>query len=436
MNIFTENFKKKDLIQIVIMFVSLLFTQFLLPVSIAGTTIYIYYIEVFIIAMFLIALINIIVKKAKINLKKRELLWLILFIGWFALVTVYRFITTGDLTGGFINFRVLIFPIILLLIFRQYNVNTKNIFYGVFAFIACINIYQIISLIFYAKSFRQIKGLGNINIYLCFALAVLPLLIGYIKKSKSKVLKTIAVLNIAVIILLSLFSGSRIGVIITPVISVISYFAVNKFNKKSVVIFIASLASLTVVISAIFVAGIYDAKYNFFRVGGPVFDVFNITVDVPDDEPQADGTKSDLEQAQINATDSNSMRSEVWKKSVEHIRENPIFGRGNTDIVFYVNFVGIDEPVKFAQSPHNFILEMWLALGLPGMLIYLAAVAITAIKILFGKYTVTQKINFTLILLSVFGFSFFQPLVTSYFAVSCILWISVYLFAFSSEQIK
>lgn len=167
-----------------------------------------------------------------------------------------------------------------------------------------------------------------------------------------------------------------------------------------------------------------------------MFDVFNITVDVPDDEPQADGTKSDLEQAQINATDSNSMRSEVWKKSVEHIRENPIFGRGNTDIVFYVNFVGIDEPVKFAQSPHNFILEMWLALGLPGMLIYLAAVAITAIKILFGKYTVTQKINFTLILLSVFGFSFFQPLVTSYFAVSCILWISVYLFAFSSEQIK
>ena len=462
--------KTKAIVGACITFICLLFTQFLLPVNLAGNVVYLYYIELFIIALFTAAFIFMLVKKSKLNLSKKEIAIMFLFVAWFAVLTVYRFFVTGNITGGFIVFRVLTFPIILMLIFKQYQITKQSVFWGLFAFITYINIYQIISVIFISKSFRLATALANINIYICFALAVLPLLLYFVSKYKCEnkaiqsAVRIAAVFNIVCVVLFSLYSGSRIAVLLCPVIGVISYFFINKFTKKSILTFLASVVAMVVLISTMFVANIYDAKYNFFRVVDPFLSIFHFEFDFGSDDTNSDDpthehtkpeqnkpgqskpgqnkpgqskpekdepeiiTPEDMELAQTSVADSNGMRGALWEKSIYYIKQNPIFGRHSIDIDCQMTFVGAEEPVTIVGSPHNFILEMWLALGLPGMLIYFAIILLSVAKILFAKISVGKKVNFMLIMLSIFGFSFFQPLVTCWFAISMTLWISMYFF--------
>ena len=430
----------KDLFGCCIVFLCLLFTQLMVPVTLMGNTMYLYCVEFLIVFLFLAALIHILVKKEKIELKKYEFLTLFVFIGWFVVLTVYRYVYVGNITGGFIVLRILLFPIILVLLLRQYKLSRKSVFVGLLAFSTCINFYQIYSLIFVSESFRQIKGLKNINVYLCFALAVLPLLFYALSAYKSScklkkyAVNAVIIFNIFAVICFSMFSGSRLAVVVCPIVVFCSYFLTNKVTKKSVCGFIAMVAVAVVLISSVIALDVFDAKYNFYRVAGSI--VKSIGLELPDTDsensPASPNKKPNSNKTQTeaasNALDSNSMRGALWKKSIFYIQQNPVFGRHSIDIDCEVYLDGSNEPTLIIESPHNFILEMWLSLGLPGMLIYLLMLAWCALKILLSRLSVRMKLNFMLIMFVIFGFSFFQPLVTCFFAVSLILWLSMYLF--------
>lgn len=441
---------KKNIIGAFITFLCLLCTQFIIPINFAGSTMYLYAVEFLIIALFLITVVGLLITKNKVIISKKELIILSFFVLWFLALTAYRFFYEGTITGGFIIFRVLFFPLLLMLIFRQYKTTKISIFYGLLAFITYINIYQTISLIFIKKSFRQANALTNINIYLCFAIAVLPLLIYFAtkyknaNKNKKNIIKVVSCINIFAVVIFAVFSGSRIAVLLCPVLAIVSYFFINMFNKKSVITFLISLLVVIFGITSIVSLNVYDAQYNFFRVMGPVLNVFEIdglikpgdpsdTSSDPDKKPNNDFDDLQLS-AETNAADSNIMRKALWDKSIYYISQNPIFGRHTIDIDCEVNLTNSEETIKIVQSPHNFILEMWLALGLPGLITYGFILIASALKILLSKLSLAYKINFMLVLFCIFGFSFFQPLVTCYFAISFVLWITIYLFTEAKEH--
>lgn len=458
----------KKIIIIGIVFIILLTTQYLFPINIMQKTLYLYYVEIILIALFLISIINIFLKKKKIKIEKKEIIFLGLFIIWFMILTIYRYIFYHELTGGFIIFRVLIFPIILVLLLRQYNIDNKYITYGLLSFISYMNIHQIHNIITISNSFRAAKALQNINIYLCFMLAIVPFLILILKKNKEKtnknkyILNTIIGLNLIIITVISLLSGSRIGFLMCPIVLILSYYIINKINIKALIE--SSIFSLLVFISifTLIKFDVYDARENLSRSVNPILQIFNKeiifndTLDnnsddnsnieenesndnnevitkptIPEkDNPNIEQNNPIIENTPENSTiiDSNNMRDLLWEKSVSYIKENPIFGKVSPDIEIVMYFSNSAVPTKMIQSPHNFILEMWLALGFPGMCIYFIMLIGVTLKILLSKINISKKLNFLLSMFAIFGFSFFQPLVTCYFVISLTLWLIIYFY--------
>ena len=426
-----------------VVFLCLLFTQFMVPVKLAGNTMYLYLVEFFLIALFLGACVHLLIKREKPQLRLIEFLLLGLLCAWFVVLTGYRYVYAGTITGGFIVFRVLVFPIVLVLLLRQYRIGRKAVALGLFLFLTAVNLYQIYSLFAVSHSFRQIKGLMNINIYLCFALAALPMLIGFVCayqnscKCRMLAVRAMGIFNVLAIVCFSLFSGSRIAVALCPVIATLSWFLTAKISRRSIAIFFSMVAAVAVLVGSMITMDVYDAEYNFYRVTDTLIPNVDLTQFIDSTEETMGELPEDVqagimnevqESANQSVTDSDNMRSVLWEKSIFYIRQNPIFGRHSIDIDAEVVFAGTEEKSLIIEAPHNFILEMWLALGLPGMAVYLLMIALCAFKVLLSKLTLLVKGNFLLVMLSVFGFSFFQPLVTCYFAVSLMLWLAMYLF--------
>lgn len=440
-----HSFQLSRLFPILIVFFTLMGTQFMLPLDLMGRTIYLYYAEILMAALFAAVMLYMLIKRQKPVFTTMQWLLPAAFIVWFVILTAYRFVTFGDLTGGFINFRVLIFPILLVLALKQLNASKKDIMYGIFLFATVMNIYQVCS-VFISHSFRAVLALQNINIYLCFMLAVLPLLFMMLKHftHKSKTLcilmRILLVFNILSILVFTFFSGSRLAIAVLPISFVAAFLLIFGFSGKAFLKLGALLLAFIVVVTVVLSCNTYDSRYNVSRTYAEVFSALNIRLPdknpapAPDpDTPAVPDTEkpdvSDQIAVENNVSDSNTMRELLWEKSIAHIKESPFWGRTSVDVEIEMNFIGLDTPVKVIQSPHNFILEGWMALGLPGLLLYGAIIITAIISILRKKIKLSAKITLFVILFAVFGFSFFQPLVTCYFAISLILWFVLYLYS-------
>lgn len=418
-------------------------TQIMLPVNIGSRTIHLYYVELFLIVLFIGVAVTMLVKRQKPRFP--ILMWVLpcAFLVWFFILSAYRFFAFGDLTGGFINFRVLFFPIIFFLIVKQLRIEKKDLLFSLLLFVTVMNIYQVASL-FIVHSFRTVLALKNINIYLCFMLAMLPLLffmlktLSYPVKAVHILMQSLLVFNILCILVFSFFSGSRLNVVILPVSFFLGGMAVFGFNWRSVVRLCALCLAFIIISGTVISANLYDARYNVARTYAEIFEAIGIRIPEDSPLPDTENTDADLstdavdsgitQDAKTNAMASNSMRQLLWEKSVQHIKDSPFWGRTSIDIEIEMMFAGATEPVKVIQSPHNFILEIWLALGLPGLILYGVILLTVMLSILRKQTRWSGRIMLLTILFSLFGFSFFQPLVTCYFAISFLLWLVLYLF--------
>jgi hypothetical protein len=152
----------------------------------------------------------------------------------------------------------------------------------------------------------------------------------------------------------------------------------------------------------------------------------NITENV--NEQSENKPAKELSNAEANVIDSNMMRKLLWKKSVDYIKKNPIFGKPSNDIEIEMYFYGREDAVKIIQSPHNFVLEIWLALGLPGLIIYFIIIAKEILVVSKSNLSKNKKYNFLLALIVILGFSFFQPLFTSYFVIAILFFLNIYIY--------
>ena len=438
-----ENFKNKrlfevlrkntlEIVTIAIVFFSLLGTQILLPLELNGRTIYPFFAEFFLILLFGITAVWLLVKRKKLIINKTELILLSGFVIWFIVLTGYRFIYVGDVSGAFLVFRTLMFPVLLALFFRQIGAPKKHMAYGVVLFATCMNIYQIYNLVFVTQNFRTVTSLKNINIYLCFMLALIPVFVFLLKnldcccRTWRVVLKGVLLFNILSISIFTIFSGSRLALLMLPISLFGSYFAINGFSKKAFVKFLAILLSLILLASAFIILNLYESKSSIERTLTPVLEIIqkympSIQCGGNDDIGTGENIKNE------NVADSNTMRDLLWQKSIESIKKSPFWGTSTTDVEIEMYFSGDPKPVIMVQSPHNFIIESWMALGLLGMCIYFAMLILLAVSVLRKKMKKSLKINFLICMFIIFGFSFFQPLVTYHLVISIILWLVIYL---------
>ena len=396
-----KKIKNRDFLFSLIIFLCLVLTQFSVRFNLGHNYVNIYYAEFLNLLLIGFCSIYIIMHKEKINFKAYFSIFLLLFIIWFGYLTIYRFYVFHTITGGLIVFRNLVFPIFLYLSLKYFNISKKNILNSILLFITFINIYQIYNLFFVKNSFRTIGGLQNINIYLCFVISSITLIFYYYKKIEDYYsnLK----FNF------SIFSGSRLALLMILIVPILSYFILYKFNLKSLKYFMLFLLSILFILTLIIKINLYDAKYNFTRAVPKNIDEFIYKI-FPDKVKKSKKIIDDsIPQVIIetNVVESNSMRTQLWKKSIEYIKKDPIHGKLNIDIDIDFKFQGTEKNSKIIQSPHNFILELWLSFGLPGMIIYLGILVIMFLEITHKNVILAKKILFTIFTFSLFSFSFF-----------------------------
>lgn len=417
----------------ILIVIVLLLTQYICAIDFGGRILHIYYVEFLLLLIWFGIFIKLIIAKKNIfNVKYKYLiLTAASFIVWFIILMVYWYFINKNIVGLFIVFRIIILPLILLFLFDFYKVSKKYILTGLIVFLSIINLHQIFDIIILQQSFRKLDSLQNINIYLCFFIILIPTLLHTIKKSNelfvgySKKINYIILTNIFVGTIISLLSGSRLVFILLPVVFLTSYlnnYKVLFASTKKIFIF-----SLTLFITCfmLYLFNINDAKNSLSRSTNQIFDILNIFKN--DSKSLSEDSVPVI--VTNNITDSNTMRDMLWAKSIETIKHNIIFGQGKIDVEIDMIFQNdINHPVKFIQPSHNFVLEIWLCFGIVGLAIYFAMILCLLYLVLFNNNLFTSKVNYILSLMAVYGFSFLQPLITSWFAISITFWLINYLY--------
>ncbi|MDQ6694646.1 MAG: O-antigen ligase family protein, partial [Chloroflexota bacterium] len=70
-------------------------------------------------------------------------------------------------------------------------------------------------------------------------------------------------------------------------------------------------------------------------------------------------------------------RKEIWTAALKIIRDHPITGIGQDQFIYQDPKYGVPQARLFTTShPHNFLLDFWLRLGLPGLAWILAALGL------------------------------------------------------------
>jgi O-antigen ligase len=78
-----------------------------------------------------------------------------------------------------------------------------------------------------------------------------------------------------------------------------------------------------------------------------------------------------------------SSRELIWRASIEMIKDHPVFGLGLDQFYYqyaprYVDPAGWAE--RYTSHPHNLVLDVWLRLGLAGLVVLAAALALLALR--------------------------------------------------------
>ncbi len=78
-----------------------------------------------------------------------------------------------------------------------------------------------------------------------------------------------------------------------------------------------------------------------------------------------------------------STRIHLWNAAVEMIRDYPISGIGLDQFLYHHTPRYIDPaawPERYSSHPHNIVLDTWLSLGVPGLLLLAAALTAMALR--------------------------------------------------------
>lgn len=334
---------------------------------------------------------------------------------YYIFLIIYRFLSGGNAIQSFYHVITIFSAIIFYFIIEIKIENIKDICFDILFIITLINILQII-ISTYIGSIRFSFVLQNIMVYIGCTNLMVPFLFYTLRNGKEIITKYVSIFNLIVIFVANFASGSRIALVVV----LFSYFIsiiINVGKSKKFIIQCVIIFSISISIISLFY------KFNYMDIKTSILrQTITYTEKLPLNNNNGSNNGKSSENISNNDEDykqyvleginsSNSVRANLWNKSIEEISKSPLFGTGN--IVFKMKY--LDQIVM--QSSHNFILESILIFGSIGGILYLIILALPLLSIVLysfkNKVDLKLVFNFIVSLGSLFVIALVQPILTT-----------------------
>lgn len=390
---------------------------FLLPDKIDTIIIFLPQLVLCLLALFILYKL---IKKKYIPLKKsKRILNLTLFLFFYYLfLTFYRYFSGGNAIQSFYHVITLFTAIVFYFLIETEIQNIRDIHFDVLFIITLINILQVIVSI-YLGSIRFSFVLQNIMVYISCTNLMVPFLFFILRYSEKNVIKYLSIINLIIIFIANIASGSRTALVVV----LLSYFIsiiINIDKSKKFICQCAIILSISISLITIFY------KINYLDIRTSILrQTITYTEKISSNNSTTNTTTNTTNESENNSRDdesykqyvleginsSNSVRSDLWNKSFSEISKDPLFGTGN--IVFETKY--LDQIVM--QGSHNFILESILIFGSIGGILYLIILVLPVILIVLysfkNKVNIRLICNFILSIGSLFVIALVQPILTT-----------------------
>lgn len=355
------------------------------------------------------------------------------FVLYYAFVLAYHAFTGGSAVNAGVLIRPVLWPVAVYLAL-SFNKNwLKYIIRALMLLLTLLNVIQIIYLLTFDQSPRQLPLLGNIipNVIIQLMGLLLWYLVYTYKKdllgTHFRAIKYIGVFNALGAIFMAICSGTRILFILTAVL-ICFMITANRGSisakLKRVGLFILSSVVLTL---AILNFNIANSAINVYRSFSYI-DEGAISSLIVIDLGDGTNTQEKLDEYKENKEEtielSDNMRSAIWKNSLDEISKDFLFGYGSLVVISEIPDPESPGGVRqFAQSPHNFVLEVTQGVGVIGLVIYILLMFSPLIFIFSRKNSLRTKANMVLLYIVVFGISLIQPIISMKILISLFFWV-------------
>lgn len=357
---------------------------------------------------------------------KMLLILFIFLVGYYIIITGYRVIFDGNFTQSLSTAFVIFSSVVLFFLIDADIIEKEVASSDLIIILTLINFMQTIIGIT-TNSIRQSTLLLNIMVYSSVMLSMIPFLIYIIENREllknRKYLSILSWINLFLILIFILASGSRSGFIMLIIILILSM--IINYNKRTKFLVKFGIFYL-IVSSAIFVLfafNIFDIKSQLMRASylnniieqQAEIPVVGVPVEELTELPEEDSIKIDI-------IGSDSVRSYLWETSIKEIKKNPLFGTGT--FLFEVEYGG----VKLLQGSHNIILESSLLFGIIGMMIFLSMFATPVVFIVMfciqsrSKTLTRELLNYLVSVGGIFIMAMTQPILVMSFPL-LLLWL-------------
>lgn len=339
------------------------------------------------------------------NFRKKYLKWLLIFLGIMVIELIYRLFKYEATFEMAKNFRFVLSHLLIILVFTKDMINKKIVDYVMLGLLLFLSLYQLVYL-FKNDTIRSSPLLGNVNLYLAVLMIIIPYILFALKRNMdNKYYSILTYIAILLTYFLLPFSGSRSGFyIVLASLTFTLLLFIKYISKKQIVILISMLV--------IGLAGAFSMSYvtrNPLQLGS-ISRATTIDLTWRINQSKIDKYDRSGILEDVGGSRSDSVRSGLWKSSIENVKSDPIFGSGKLLTKAYIGDRRILD-----QYPHNFILEYIIAFGLIGAPVYMYLLYSSVIEDI--KYKIKNKkrifdpkiLCFTSQIIFLSVFSFFQP---------------------------
>lgn len=261
--------------------------------------------------------------------------------------------------------------------------------------------------------------LENIMVYNCVVTAFLPQLFIILYHSISKKVNACSLINIMVSIIFVTLSGSRSAAYVIWGVFLVGIAAQMTLRRRTAWLqCFVMLLVIPAAITVLYQMNIWDAKAaldrSFFSHAIETRGVA-YGMDLPIQQ------NTELTEVTRGIVESDNMRAELWRESINEIKKNPVLGTG---VTYFDSHFGT---LVLQQSAHNVILEIWLVFGGFGLVIYISLMAMVIFYLIVHFFKMKLKIIFIAHLLSITSIlilALVQPLMVMFYP-SVIYWLIV-----------
>ncbi len=366
------------------------------------------------------------------------------FVLFYAFALAYHALTGGSAVNAGVLIRPVLWPAAVYLALSFNKGWIDHIIKAIMLMLTALGVIQIIWLLTFSQSPRQLPLLGNVipNVIIQLMGILLWYLVWVYRRDSIGIGRRLliygGIFNALGAIFMAICSGTRILFILTAVLICIMII-VNRGNViaklKRIGLFILSSAILVLVILNFNIANSAINVYRSFSYVSEETINSLVVIDLGDGTNNKEKLDEYKENKEVTIELSDNMRNAIWKDSLDLISEDFLFGYGSLVVISEIPDSESPGGVrKFAQSPHNFVLEVTQGIGVIGLVIYILLMFFPLLFILSRRNSFKIKANMMLLYIVVFGVSLIQPIITTKILISLFFWVMLAAIPYLCEE--